>query len=850
MTTPINTEVARTIKSLKGTNFWVNYAGGGNDDEVEYFLATIKTECQTINELPYVVISFVPTNQKEAATTENIPYKENADANGFMYRFEKDFTATYNAAKHHLATSTSTIIQWENNTVLEIAIKCISPKFDKAVEVFFFSDNRSANYSLPTFHMDTKSAQESNHNVQSGRRVVRQPGNNGVFEIEPPPPIVPTTTTPPAPAPAPAPAPPPIQQVQQQMNQSPTPAPDLLLLYGDATEYHKTGRLCGEDDEGTKNLRKTYTKQLWFIHNLEARAMKRKEFFRAMNLVIEQNRQKQEQETATLRAAQLAAQGVPCGCEVLGCDKKLWPPGTPLAVEHYCFKCKQRVCNTCSWEQEEGDELACFCCFPVGNGCPSHCFSVITNVARLQYYTVYLEECNSRKQLAAKELEDREQQVQVAVVVAGRGDRKMVLPVRAPVNTWNELGHEAEDDSLDGDIVYPSGVNAIKGKECRKLTSTQATTYHIHGPVNDANYCILCVELNERTIALHAKANTNVPTKSLRRSSYSFKQSDNVKKHMESQEDKAHYRLFRKFVKKYIHAEEEKNRKQASKKNKTNTISSMFSGIAGGGRNAERKRKRKAASANSKGFSVQQRDVANLKYAVMTSDLGLPLSVGEHDTFNDWHQSSVGINLNGLGVNERNEEIRQNIIPAPASSTNRKFMRIVAQTTKTSIARRTIQGCMEYRLPVFVVAFDLYKNQQGNNENGVLGQYFNLSTQELECDYLGLIPITTAHTGENIKKTVEDVLRSYKYVVTEEEWNASPFGSSRELPTNMTLTLLDFVHAATTDNAGNVKRAVSLMGLKGVGCGGHKINLVAKMSLGGKFPRSGHPDYMKDPYSD
>jgi hypothetical protein len=62
--------------------------------------------------------------------------------------------------------------------------------------------------------------------------------------------------------------------------------------------------------------------------------------------------------------------------------------------------------------------------------------------------------------------------------------------------------------------------------------------------------------------------------------------------------------------------------------------------------------------------------------------------------------------------------------------------------------------------------------------------------------------------------------------------------------------LLDFVHAATTDNAGNVIRAVSLMGLKGVGCGGHKINLVAKMSLGGKFPRSGHPDYVMDPYSD
>jgi hypothetical protein len=76
------------------------------------------------------------------------------------------------------------------------------------------------------------------------------------------------------------------------------------------------------------------------------------------------------------------------------------------------------------------------------------------------------------------------------------------------------------------------------------------------------------------------------------------------------------------------------------------------------------------------------------------------------------------------------------------------------------------------------------------------------------------------------------------------------FRSSRKLPVDMTLTLLDFVHAATTDNAGNVIRAVSLMGLKGVGCGGHKINLVAKMSLGGKFPRSGHPDYVMDPYSD
>ena len=106
------------------------------------------------------MISFLPTNQREAATTENIPYEENEDANGFMYRFEEDFTASYNAAEHHLATSTSTTIQW-NNTVLEVAIKCVSPKFDAAVEVFFFTDSRSAKYSLATFHVNTESEQDA-----------------------------------------------------------------------------------------------------------------------------------------------------------------------------------------------------------------------------------------------------------------------------------------------------------------------------------------------------------------------------------------------------------------------------------------------------------------------------------------------------------------------------------------------------------------------------------------------------------------------------------------------------------------------------------------------------------------
>ena len=115
---------------------------------------------------------------------------------------------------------------------------------------------------------------------------------------------------------------------------------------------------------------------------------------------------------------------------------------------------------------------------------------------------------------------------------------------------------------------------------------------------------------------------------------------------------------------------------------------------------------------------------------------------------------------------------------------------------------------------------------------GIHGQYFDMKKQELISHFLGHVMITKAHTAENIKLCIEQLLLSYKCVIDDKEY-----------------TLLSFLNSATTDNANNVVAAVKLMELTSVGCEGHKLNLATKFAMGGKFPRSGHPDYTPDPYA-
>jgi hypothetical protein len=239
----------------------------------------------------------------------------------------------------------------------------------------------------------------------------------------------------------------------------------------------------------------------------------------------------------------------------------------------------------------------------------------------------------------------------------------------------------------------------------------------------------------------------------------------------------------------------------------------------------------------------------------MNATVGLPTNFGEQDEVKAWQASSVGVPpLNELErsmpekIQERQEKIDQKIMLALNGRTTKIFLNIVAQTTKVHIAKKMIEAALQMRQRSVSAGFDLYKDKQGNNQNGIIAQYYNKQMKKVERVFLGMVIMTTAHTGENIKESVETLLQSYTYVISEDEWKSSPFGSSRTLRENKTLTLLDFVHAATTDNAANVLKAVRLMEIKGVGCGAHKVNLATKMALGGKLPRSGHPDYTPDPY--
>ena len=100
-------------------------------------------------------------------------------------------------------------------------------------------------------------------------------------------------------------------------------------------------------------------------------------------------------------------------------------------------------------------------------------------------------------------------------------------------------------------------------------------------------------------------------------------------------------------------------------------------------------------------------------------------------------------------------------------------------------------------------------------------------------NFLGHIEITEQHTGGNIRDSVLTLLRSYKTVLG-----------------GKTVDLTHYLHSSTTDNAKNVINANKLMEIVYIGCKAHKINLAMKRAVGGKFPRSGHPDYTKDPWKD
>ena len=101
--------------------------------------------------------------------------------------------------------------------------------------------------------------------------------------------------------------------------------------------------------------------------------------------------------------------------------------------------------------------------------------------------------------------------------------------------------------------------------------------------------------------------------------------------------------------------------------------------------------------------------------------------------------------------------------------------------------------------------------------------------QKVRHFFLGHIRITERHTGKNIKTLILRLLRSFRYSIKGEEVN-----------------LTHYLYSSTTDNANNVKNANVQMGLVGIGCMAHKINLAMKKAIGGKIPRSRHP---KDPRS-
>ena len=107
-----------------------------------------------------------------------------------------------------------------------------------------------------------------------------------------------------------------------------------------------------------------------------------------------------------------------------------------------------------------------------------------------------------------------------------------------------------------------------------------------------------------------------------------------------------------------------------------------------------------------------------------------------------------------------------------------------------------------------------------------------MKKQTLISHFLGHVLITKSHSAENIASCIEQLLLSYECEIDGEKY-----------------TLMDFLNSATTDNANNVVAAVKLMTLTAVGCEGHKLNLATKFAMGGKFPRSGHPDYTPDPYA-
>ena len=49
----------------------------------------------------------------------------------------------------------------------------------------------------------------------------------------------------------------------------------------------------------------------------------------------------------------------------------------------------------------------------------------------------------------------------------------------------------------------------------------------------------------------------------------------------------------------------------------------------------------------------------------------------------------------------------------------------------------------------------------------------------------------------------------------------------------------EFVYSGTTDNANNATRGTKDLGLKQIGCYGHKVNLVVKNARGGKSDDDG-----------
>ena len=137
--------------------------------------------------------------------------------------------------------------------------------------------------------------------------------------------------------------------------------------------------------------------------------------------------------------------------------------------------------------------------------------------------------------------------------------------------------------------------------------------------------------------------------------------------------------------------------------------------------------------------------------------------------------------------------------------------------------------CVSYRgvleknpLPSANIQFDLWKGSHKRHELGIHLNCTDIDTGAVMHFCLGIYHITTAHTADNIKATIEEILGPEGYNIRE------------------------FVNSGTSDNATNVVSAVKRMDLTQVGCQAHKVNLAVKASVGGKLPSSRHPDDMED----